>query len=110
VSLSLKLAVLFAMALALFNGQCVANCMAFPCQSQDDSSMPPCHRHHQQAPKVCAQPAMIGDSAPAAQSPVFLVAAGPIASIAPAAENRLQGLEWISPPEAPPRIQLPLRI
>jgi hypothetical protein len=110
VSLSLKLAVLFAIALAMFNGQCVANCMALPCQSQDDPALPPCHQHHQQEPKICAQPAALGDSATVAQSLIFLANVRPIVAIDLALEHRPQVLERVSPPAAPPPLPLPLRI
>jgi hypothetical protein len=107
VSLPLKLTALVAIALGLFNGQCVANCMVLPCQSQDDPALPPCH---QQEPKICAQPAALGDSATVAQSLVFLATVGPVASIDFAIEHRPQALEWIAPPDAPPPIPLTLRI
>ncbi|MGA7240919.1 MAG: hypothetical protein WBY44_34875 [Bryobacteraceae bacterium] len=109
-SLPLKFAFLLAITLALFNGQCVANCLAFPCQTQDDPSLPPCHQQHQHQPKVCAQPAAIADSVPAAQSLVFLATAGPAIPIDLAVNHRSQAPEWISPPDAPPPIPRPLRI
>jgi hypothetical protein len=111
VSLPLKLAALFAIALALFNGQCIANCRALPCQTQDDAGLPPCHQHqhHDQQSKACAQPAAL-DSAPVAQSLVVLATVGPIASIDLIVEQRPQSLEPVSPPDPPLPFPLPLRI
>jgi len=114
VSLPLKLATLFAIALALFNGQCMANCMAFPCQSQDASSLPPCHRHqqhdqqHHEQPTACAQPAAI-DNAMAPVEPLLFLAAEPFATASCAIE-RLQAREHHSPSDSPPHIPLTLRI
>jgi len=101
------------MALALFHGQCMANCMAFPCQSQDDSSLPPCHQHqqhHQQheQPKACAQPAA-ANNATAPVEPLLFLAAEPFAGASFAIE-RLQAREHHSPPDLPPHIPLSLRI
>jgi hypothetical protein len=110
VSLPLKLAVLFAIALALFNGQCIANCMAFPCQSQDNSSLPPCHQHqnHNQQPKACAQPAA-ANNATAPVEPLLFLAVQPCSPIS-FAIHRLQAREHHSPPDSPPPVPLTLRI
>jgi hypothetical protein len=78
--------------------------MAFPCQSQDDSSLPPRHRHQQ--PKACAQPAAANEAA-APEGPLVLLAAEPFGPVAFAVQ-RLQAREHHSPPDSPPPVPLTL--
>jgi hypothetical protein len=110
VSLPLKFAALFAIALALFNGQCVANCLAFPCQTQDDPSLPPCHQHHEHEQKVCAQPAALADSISVAPPLVFLAVVMPIDSIKIVGDRNPLPNSEPSPPDCLSAIPLPLRI
>jgi hypothetical protein len=84
--------------------------MAFPCQSQDDSSLPPCHQHqhHNQQPKACAQPAATNNATTPVQPLLFLA----VESFAESgfAIERLRAREHHSPPDLPPHIPLSLRI
>jgi hypothetical protein len=116
VRFALKFAALLGIALTVFNGQCIANCLVTPCQSQHDSGLPPCHRHAppdshpQHDSHSCAQPAAFDHSTPAAPALIPALSATPV--VAPAIQTGLRASPFTdrSLPNSPPPPLLPLRI
>src|SRR5580698_9962464 len=69
-----KLSVVVVVLLSLLASvQCVAQCIASPCE-QSSANLPPCHRHQSPATKSCANPTFVADARPHS-APQFAVQA-----------------------------------